>query len=509
MWYTMIDASPLKMPAHKQRVKTAGIGAERPTEVPSKSCPYIHHLNKCTYPPNGTTRKGIMTRDYNKQPRDDMRSFPRNQSPNRAGGERSSRTPRPRLNRETVDRAWESGAPAQHADYRTRSSNGQPSRNGWRNNQQSEHSPAQNGRRPYDNNQGNQRKFERTPNGNYGSRPGSFGAGPNRFDDQRFNSRPGIPRGPQGNGNRGSNRGNQRPYEQRPPYREKGQGRGYQRRDGAGPDRRPRDFEGTNRPPRNYEGRPREIERDNRPPHNFDRKPADIARNGERSQHNAARGNRPHYPAEQRDTHNPRWQSRPPAWQDRTSPEQSLHNEGEPQGPLFEGDYERFDTPVTQRADKPARPYKGGKEPEFSRSEPVERHVTRLPDGRVLKGPRPAQRKNAQFWSEISNETEQLIDRVEAPALPAEEQSGAQPVEFRQEGTLEQASPAEEKARTTKEATPKKPRARTTSATKEATPKKPHAARNGTRSKKTTVEKPRSTGPKPSQRGFKWPTPEG
>ena len=466
-----------------------------------------------------------MTRDYNKQPRDDMRSFPRNQSPNRAGGERSSRTPRPRLNRETVDRAWESGAPAQHADYRTRSSNGQPSRNSWRNNQQSEHSPAQNGRRPYDNNQGNQGKFERTPNGNYGSRPGSFGAGPNRFDDQRFNSRPGTSRGPQGNGNRGGYRGNQRPYEQRPPYRETGQGRGYQRRDGAGPDRRPRDFEGTNRPPRNFEGRPREFERDNRPPRNFDRKPRDFARNDERSQRNAARGNRPHYPAEQLDTHNPRWQSRPPARQDRTSPEQSLHNEGEPQGPLFEGDYERFDTPVTQRADKPARPYKGGKEPEFSRSEPVERHVTRLPDGRVLKGPRPVQRKNAQFWSEISNETEQLIDRAEAPALPAEEQSGAQPVEFRQEGTLEQASPAEEKAGTTKEATPKKPRARaaspakeaapkkprarSTSATKEATPKKPRAARDGTRSKKTTVEKPRSTGPKPSQRGFKWPTPEG
>ncbi len=143
----------------------------------------------------------------------------------------------------------------------------------------------------------------------------------------------------------------------------------------------------------------------------------------------------------------------------------------------------------------------------------------------MLKGPRPVQRKNAQFWSEISNETEQLIDRVEASALPAEEQSGAQPVEFRQEGTLEQASPAEEEAETTKEATskkprartasatreeaPKKPRARTTSATKEAAPKKPRAARDGTRSKKATVKKPRSTGLKPSQRGFKWPTPEG
>ena len=82
-------------------------------------------------------------------------------------------------------------------------------------------------------------------------------------------------------------------------------------------------------------------------------------------------------------------------------------------------------------------------------------------------------------------------------------------MEFRQEGTLEQASPAEEKAGTTKEATPKKLRARAASPAKEAAPKKPRAARDGTRSKKATVKKPRSTGLKPSQRGFKWPTPEG
>lgn len=439
-----------------------------------------------------------MTRDYNKQPREDTRSFPRNQSPNRAGDERSPRSPRPRLNRETVDRAWESGAPAQHADYRTRSSNGQPSRNSWRNNQQSEHSSAQNGRRPYGNNQGNQRNFERTPNGNYGTRPGSFGAGPNRFDEQRSNSRPGTSRGPQGSGNQGGYRGNQRPYEQRPPYRESGQGRGYQRRDGAGPDRRPRDFEGANRPPRNFEGRPREFERDNRPPRNFDRKPRDFAR-----------GNRSPYPAEQRDTHNPRWQSRPPARQDRTAPEQPPLNNGEAQGSLFEGDYERFDTPATQRPAKFTRPYKGSKKPELSRSEPVERHVTRLPDGRVLKGPRPVQRKNAQFWSEISHETEQLVDRAEVPPVPIEEQPDAQPVEFQQESAQQQDTPAQEEAETIKETAPKKPRARTASAVKEATPKKPRTASDGTRSKKTTVKKPRSTGPKPSKRGFKWPTPEG
>src|SRR5436305_7704893 len=143
-----------------------------------------------------------MATDYDNQPREDTRSCPRNQSPNRAGDERSPRPPRPRLSRETVDRAWESGAPTQHADYRTRSSNGQPPRNSWRNNQQSEHSPAQNGRRPYGphgNNQGNQRSFERTPNGNFGPHPQPFGTGSNRSNDQRFNSRPGTSRGPLSN----------------------------------------------------------------------------------------------------------------------------------------------------------------------------------------------------------------------------------------------------------------------------------------------------------------------
>src|SRR2546421_3635028 len=212
MWYTMVDASPLQMPIENSALKVLELVRRERWELPSKSCRYIHHLDKSNYPPNGTTRKGNMTRVYNKQPRDDMRPSSRNQPPNRAGDERSPRPPRPRLSRETVDRAWKSGAPIQHADYRTRSSNGQPSRNSWRNNQQSEHSSAQNGRRPYGpngpngphgNNQGNQRNFERTPNSNFGPRPQPFGAGPNRSNDQRFNSRPGTYRGPQSNGSQG------------------------------------------------------------------------------------------------------------------------------------------------------------------------------------------------------------------------------------------------------------------------------------------------------------------
>ena len=53
---------------------------------------------------------------------------------------------------------------------------------------------------------------------------------------------------------------------------------------------------------------------------------------------------------------------------------------------------------------------------------------------------------------------------------------------------------AQEVVGTAKEAVAKKPRTRTASATAEG--------------KKATVKKPRSTGPKPSQRGYKWPDPE-
>src|SRR6266487_5208701 len=92
-----------------------------------------------------------MTREYNKQRRDDSRPSFRNRSSNNYGDERAPRPARPRLNREIVDRAWESGAQHAHADYRPRSSNGQPPRgnngprNNWHNQQPSEYSSSQNG----------------------------------------------------------------------------------------------------------------------------------------------------------------------------------------------------------------------------------------------------------------------------------------------------------------------------------------------------------------------------
>jgi hypothetical protein len=113
----------------------------------------------------------------------------------------------------------------------------------------------------------------------------------------------------------------------------------------------------------------------------------------------------------------------------------------------------------------------------------VERHVTPLPDGRVLKGPRPAQRQNAQFWTDISQNTEKLVNQVQTP----EETSAMTPDEQAQTGPLSapQSAPA-----------PLVGSPRAKFAKRVAS-----AARNG------KTKRPVSSGPKPSQRGFKWPTP--
>jgi hypothetical protein len=62
-----------------------------------------------------------MTREFNNRRRDDVRFSARNQPSNgRNQQERPSRTTRPRLSREVVDRAWELGARPHHPDYRPR-----------------------------------------------------------------------------------------------------------------------------------------------------------------------------------------------------------------------------------------------------------------------------------------------------------------------------------------------------------------------------------------------------
>jgi hypothetical protein len=129
-----------------------------------------------------------------------------------------------------------------------------------------------------------------------------------------------------------------------------------------------------------------------------------------------------------------------------------------------------------------------------------ERHVTRLPDGRVLKGPRPAQRKNAQFWTDVSKDTNNLLDSV-ADKEPTRQTSQEEP-----ENDVVDAPVAQEVLTTIDEPTEDVADQQETSSDEasSATSRKRRArsASAVTRSKKTTS----SSALKPSQRGFKWPT---
>lgn len=464
-----------------------------------------------------------MTRDFNKPRRDDSRPSFRNSSPNRHRDERSPRPARPRLNRETVDRAWESGAQQQHADYRPRTGGG-PARpqgqrtGGWSNNsngQQSGGYSSQNGRggsRPYNNNR--QDNFR-------DNRPGNY-----RDDRDRRDSRD-TPRNfdrPSGNAN-GS-----RPA--RPPYGQDGQ----ERRDFGG--QRFNDQRNMSRSPNRRDGNERQQFQDR------GNQQRSFGYNDRPSHGNYGAG-------PQRGASNPRWQSRPGEQRSYTKgPEREFNRRSDNDGERFEGDYEHFEdrntrparpierpfegrnTPSTRpprpagrafedrdpRSERPSRPaerpFRGSRspqdhsEPRFSNQKSEghpERHVTRLPDGRVLKGPRPAQRKNAQFWTGITKDTSELVasihetiadgqtqealsnEVVETPSMPENAEGPSVTKEVDVVSQLHDAQTPDETV--TKEAPPKR---RTRVASSVARSKKPRSA----------------TGPKPSRRGFKWPTQE-
>ena len=446
-----------------------------------------------------------MTRDFNKQNRDDSRSSSRNNSSNRYGEERSPRPARVRLNRETVDRAWENGAPSLHADYRARSTNGQPPRNNWRSNQNS--SPnAPGGNRTYGSRQNNYRDnsqdSERRPNNGYpDSRPRPSGTSrpggdQPRYNDQRGNG-PSAYRsdGPRYNGNQRSNNdsapynrsngprpnGNQRgpaPYRSNEPRYD-----GTQRGPAPYRSNEPR-YDGTQRGPAPY-----------RPNSRLGFRPAQgqgpqvNKPEGERPRRGAGREVHPEKeyrprvnelkpPRTERPPH-PRFLSRPEVRRER---EAKRHEEYTEQ---FEGDYEQFDAsdaaPQAERPSRPAqtdRPARKEFQPRprsdqrYGNYQEPERHVTQMPDGRVLKGPRPVQRKNAEFWTDINNDTEALIEQVQAPA--------SEEVDAEQVPTEEGEQPGAEQP----------------------------AKRRTPRGKKAegATKKPRSSGPKPSQKGYKWPT---
>ncbi|GCF09195.1 hypothetical protein KDI_27590 [Dictyobacter arantiisoli] len=159
------------------------------------------------------------------------------------------------------------------------------------------------------------------------------------------------------------------------------------------------------------------------------------------------------------DPTNPRWLSRPAVRQARDDQRQQEITE------QFEGDYESFDITETSRPSQTYEPKRSTRS--AAREEKPERHVTRLEDGRVLKGSRPEQRKNAQFWTDISSNTEKLVESVHVPETSTDEETNS------------------------------------------STGKRPSRRPVVRRGKKTgadgEVKKPRTRGPRPSQKGYKWP----
>ena len=480
-----------------------------------------------------------MTRDFNKPRRDDSNSSFRNSSPNRNRDERSPRPARPRLNRETVDRAWESGAQQQHADYRPRTGGGQArpqgQRNGsWNNTPNRQGYSSQDGRggsRPYNNNR--QENFR-------DNRPGNYRDDRDRRDTPRNFDRPSGPSH------------DYRPA--RPPY-------GQERRDFGGQrfDDRRGSFNGPNR--RSDDRQPFQERGNQR---------RDFGRNDRPTTRNT-NGADP-----QRESSHPRWQSRPGEQRNAARDQQHFNRRPNDGGERFEGDYERFEernAPPTRPANKPfearetrtqrpnskpfdghgtrdarparpesrafeeretrdarpprpaGRPFSGSRSPQGrperrvdTKSEaPQERHVTRLPDGRVLKGPRPVQRKNAQFWTGVTADTSELVGRVqeEKPDTQTQDEHIETPA-MPENGAFESPSvpvnevletPSPEASIVTNEQ-PDNGVAEVSSTDEGVASATPPKRRTRTASAVTRTKKPRSTGPKPSQRGFKWPTQE-
>lgn len=305
-------------------------------------------------------------RNYNKQRRDNERLPSRNSS---SGRREEGRSPRPRLNRDMVDRAWESGAQPNHPDYHTRNDRQGPSRGSSpRNNRQqnrysSSAQQSRNNRRPFENHQGNNRYSERTPYNNYNSRSRSSDFRPGQRDEQRYHERQSYSERSGQRPSRSGYRGNSRYSDSHPQSRNQHSRGGYSERDFGSNNRSSRNFEHTNRTSHNY------------------------------SQH-----------GEQ----NPRYLSRPDMQRSQSHGRSDFSRQVH-QNPQFEGDYESYNTYETPRQQR-------GRYPDHSASyqeQAEERHVTRLDDGRVLKGSRPAQRKNAQFWTGIAQEADKLLPQAD------------------------------------------------------------------------------------------------
>jgi hypothetical protein len=399
-----------------------------------------------------------MTRDFNNQRREDPQSDSRGSSSRRYEGERPSRPARPRLNRDMVDRAWENGARQNHADYRTRSdSKTHSTRDNRRPNQHTNQYSAQpnsNSRKPYGNRQDTYRTGERSPRSYNG--PRTFESSTHTFDDHHYNQseRRGYSKQPYQDDYRPGNSRNS----QRPPSRTQYKGRDQYRE----PQRR--EFDRETASPRNYDRDQRQArgyDRDTRESRSYDR--------DKRSSRNTPAPN----------TQNSRWQDRPERRQHNYSNKSYENTRNEAGQELFEGDYEHFDSSNT------VRPHTHQTKVDTHASHrPEERNITRLPNGRVLTGTLDEQHRKAEFWTGIAQESDELVKQVES--------SHTQDASTKSPADLPTATSSKSK-----------PASRT------------HTASDSKRERKTTrakvrqsTPKPRSTGPKPSQRGYQWPKPE-
>lgn len=471
-----------------------------------------------------------MTRNFKNEGQNDRRPSPRHASSGQFRGDSPSRPPRARLSRDAVDRAWENGANRQYADYHPRQNTSRP--------------PFQRSsefERPQQS-----RGYENRRQGGYGApssdtyRPRGEGyrprseSGPRRFPEggQRApGSQPGL-RGEHWNRDGAPQRPGYRDHfnEQRPPrygqeghrtparpgYRSESSPRSYERPYNARPyerdqqergnfSRGPRPYERSNQERGSFSRGPRPYERDQQEHGNFSRGPRPYGGN-DRARGNFSRDKRAGGP--RRDNTNPRWQSRPSAQRD------YAESQREQQG--FRRDY--AERPNTRPAFGQERPYtydrpdraqfEGDYEGlgEFEQAERAEeKHVTRLPDGRVLKGSRPAQRRQASFWTDVEEETNSLLPK----SIPPTPQSDVD------------ASEADEQDPMDLPIAPKRPASKA---------RKPSAA-TGTRKPKTVrIKRATSTGPRadgekvakrkkghapegpvtrPSRKGYKWPTTEG
>ncbi len=401
-----------------------------------------------------------MTRDYNHQQREDPYSDSRGSSSRRFEEERPSRSTRPRLNRDMVDRAWENGARQNHADYRTRSdSKTHSTRDNRRPDQQTNRYSAQTsskGRKPYGKRQDTYHPGERSPRNNNGSRPRTSDTSMRTNDDQHYNQyeRRGYSNQSYRDDYRPGNSQNPQRSHSRTQYQGRDQYKESQRREFDRGTSSPRNFDRDQRKARGYV-------HDTRQPRSYDR--------NKRSYRNTSGS----------DTQNPRWQSRPKKRQNNYSNRSQEYSSYEAKQELFEGDYEHFDKNISSQPHSHQT-----KVDTYASYRPQERDVTRLPDGRVLKGTPDEQHKKAEFWSEIAQESDELVKQVES--------SHAHEAVTKHNTNLPSATSSKRK-----------------------TNPRTHKASESTQERKTTktkvrqsTSKPRSTGPKPSQRGFKWPKPE-